>query len=398
MMSSNHSISRRFFDRIQVRFRRARPGSVLILVVALLVLMALIGTAYMSTAQIDRYSAQQNAFNTEIDLLVQGVINMVDGRLVDDLYNATLTASLPAQTRFRGGGTSSTYNAYTGTGSAYNSVSNSSTPPQPWLGDRAPLTPSMQMVPAQNTAPTAIGGGNAPLWAFISAPPTGTSWTFEAPVSFSGGVYQSATQYNTRTNLQPTTIQVASGNTLQLYPALYDGTTTYLAADADGDGIADTRLFRLPVGEINGVTYYAGIRIVDNAAAVNASVAMMWPSPSTVTSPYTSPTPPTTFFPTSVDLPSIAIPNPANGNDEILSLIYGYRLGGVAPTSTTATPGPTNAAVDDSGTARTDFSYADATFNEWYQLGRRLDYPGYGQPSSGSNPVRYQALPPGEGC
>ena len=29
-----------------------------------------------------------------------------------------------------------------------------------------------------------------------------------------------------------------------------------LAADADGDGIADSGLFRLPVGQSNGLTYY----------------------------------------------------------------------------------------------------------------------------------------------
>ncbi len=103
-MTSNRSIYRRALDRMQRRFHRARPGSVLIMVVALLVLMALIGTAYITTAQTDRYSAQQNAFNTEIDLLVQGVINMVDGRLVEDLYDQNASGLLPAQVRFRSAG------------------------------------------------------------------------------------------------------------------------------------------------------------------------------------------------------------------------------------------------------------------------------------------------------
>ena len=53
-MSSPHHALRRASARVQARFRKARPGSILILVVALLVLMALIGTAWLSTARIDR--------------------------------------------------------------------------------------------------------------------------------------------------------------------------------------------------------------------------------------------------------------------------------------------------------------------------------------------------------
>ena len=45
----------RLLEKVQKRFVRARPGSVLILVVALLVLMALIGTAFLSTTNYDRY-------------------------------------------------------------------------------------------------------------------------------------------------------------------------------------------------------------------------------------------------------------------------------------------------------------------------------------------------------
>ena len=76
----------RITDRIQRRFRSARPGSVLILVVALLVLMALIGTAFISSARTDRYGAAQHAINTEIDLLIDGMVNQTVGVITDDLY------------------------------------------------------------------------------------------------------------------------------------------------------------------------------------------------------------------------------------------------------------------------------------------------------------------------
>ena len=80
---------RRLLDRVQRRFRSARPGSVLILVVALLVLMALIGTAFITTARLDRYTSAQHTRNTAIDLLVEGVVNMVVPLLEDDLKDST---------------------------------------------------------------------------------------------------------------------------------------------------------------------------------------------------------------------------------------------------------------------------------------------------------------------
>src|SRR5204862_7680071 len=46
------------------------------------------------------------------------------------------------------------------------------------------------------------------------------------------------------------------------------------AADADGDGIADSVLWRLPMGPMNGVTYYAAIRVVDNNSAINVNTAL----------------------------------------------------------------------------------------------------------------------------
>src|SRR5688500_12360000 len=70
------------------RRRRSRYGSVLILVVALLVLMALIGTAWISTARVDRAAAVQHGSNTQIELLMDGVVNMAVARLVADTSEA----------------------------------------------------------------------------------------------------------------------------------------------------------------------------------------------------------------------------------------------------------------------------------------------------------------------
>src|SRR4051794_38671295 len=78
------------FRRLNQRFRTARPGSVLILVVALLVLMALIGTAFISTTRIDRVTSIMHVNNTEVDLLVEGVKNIASATIVGGLNDLSL--------------------------------------------------------------------------------------------------------------------------------------------------------------------------------------------------------------------------------------------------------------------------------------------------------------------
>src|SRR5439155_23076231 len=67
--------------------RTRKSGSIMIMVVALLVLMALIGTAYIATARYDRGSAAQNSDNVQIDLLVQSVLTMCKTSVAGDLFD-----------------------------------------------------------------------------------------------------------------------------------------------------------------------------------------------------------------------------------------------------------------------------------------------------------------------
>src|SRR5438874_9538721 len=78
----------RLLDAAQRRFRRARPGSVLVMVVALLVMLALIGTAAMSTARLDRMSSVQHVKNTQLDIMADGVKNMAVAEVVSDLFGS----------------------------------------------------------------------------------------------------------------------------------------------------------------------------------------------------------------------------------------------------------------------------------------------------------------------
>ena len=65
---------------------RSRRGSVLILVVALLVLLALMGTAYLSSTSAERGTSVQHAVNTEGDLLVQGFADSVNAQIVAGVF------------------------------------------------------------------------------------------------------------------------------------------------------------------------------------------------------------------------------------------------------------------------------------------------------------------------
>ncbi|HZK79963.1 MAG TPA: hypothetical protein VFC46_02830, partial [Humisphaera sp.] len=86
---------RRLLDRVELRFVRSRPGSVLILVVALLVLMAMLGTAYLVTAHNDRVATRLYSHNVQIDMLMDGLKNLTELAVSDQPVPAPGTAGLP---------------------------------------------------------------------------------------------------------------------------------------------------------------------------------------------------------------------------------------------------------------------------------------------------------------
>ncbi|MBV8782512.1 MAG: hypothetical protein JO353_14035, partial [Phycisphaerae bacterium] len=296
--------------------RRMRSGSVLILVVALLVLMALIGTAFLSTTRNDRYATVQNTNNTETDLLLAGLKNIAKSVIVGSNFDPSQlsSGSLDANTFKPANGllyhnwtAPDLYHQYTDDPNI-GSIANDA-----WL---SPRTPSAVVQTGGNTY--------IPVWPCISEPLIGN--LFESPfVQNSAGVLLSnvAPTYNTRmtvdyvpettnnpvtnqpngrntatqgSQLTPTTVSITNADgSVSTYPAftinIYNsaGTATpytYLAGDADGDGVADSGMFKLPVGQINGLTYYAAVRIIDNESAVDATTAVsrrmdFCPDPST---------------------------------------------------------------------------------------------------------------------
>lgn len=310
-------------NRNTTRSHRRRRGSVLILVVALIVLLALIGTGLIVTARSDVYAARQNSYNTQVDMLIDGVMNVSEQKLVDAISvpNATGTA-----VQFR------------------------------------PLTYTHYVHPQVNTflasrVPENNGGA---YWQYISASPLASSgaFQFEAPNTTGG--------YNSRTNVRPTSVNLTlPDGTQKAFPALSTAEGTFLAGDADGDGIADGGLFRLPIGQMNGITYYSTIRIIDNNAAVNASVAMKWNDGTDAGGLKPAGWMPGDFFPTNVNLQGLFI-----GPNDYLQWTQVRTNGAFNGATFTATP------YDDNGAARSDFSYASPYDMIWHGLGTRVRNPG----------------------
>ncbi len=381
----------RLLESLQRRFQRARPGSVLIMVVSLLVLLALIGTAAMSTARVDRQSAVQNSHNVQVDMLVEGLKNMVLAQVVDDLFappwgsqtDSPGTDPFDDQTDFH----------------------------DVMYGSRTP-------------EPFQKSGGNYDystiVWRNISFPPVKSGvkdgpWHFDPP-----NVDSSGSNYDLRlakVPMRPTAININGA----LYPALqpinpstgaaigsgdkdknsglpYAAglTAPFLAADASGSGIPDSILFRLPVSPIQGVTWYGAVRVIDNNSALNVNTAgegnWAWNTTSVFVSPPAGQGTPaplsiTGWFPASTALywqgDTSGRPNvidPAEVGFWNAQRFLGNYKGSGAPVSTSTmvstvvSNDPLNPLT---AIPRSDFIFISAGDALWHQLGRRLDNPGW---------------------
>jgi DNA uptake protein ComE-like DNA-binding protein len=373
--------------------RRHRRASVLILVVALLVLMALIGTAYISSTRIERYTSNQNASNTQADLLFQGLVKIVSSTLSGNLYGTATTSSQyrpPAsfvQLVSNYGNYTNTFNEYT---NAFSDL---------FLADR---------IPSLNVG--------APVWASVSwplFPPTGATYAFDLPNGIGANTQINIGTVDIKSHYlaYPGTIQVGG----QTFPAMavYDSTTAgyllptapgfaavtsptptwFLAADADGDGIADSGLWKLPVSPINGITYYAAVRIVDNNAAFNVNTAISNVSDFSAVAgapvdamgaPVTLPTitPPQNLgtFPSHVGLMQILTDynTGADTSSDMIGALQYIFQNTSPPVSSTPAGGWDQAYPDTTPrTARADFTFTTVGDNLSSQLVRRLANPGY---------------------
>jgi hypothetical protein len=410
-----------------------RRGSVLIMVVALLVLIALIATAMLSTTRNDRFASIQHQQNVQIDLLVEGAKQIAIAAIVDDVIGDIAGTKL-----YRPGDTNTTVNGYDPfdtTQPVFPVNGNYSSKNDKWLMPRLPVLRNFHITDddsgsSPNWPAPAQNGSNVPIWASITGPLATNQ--FEAPASDRGNAFSntwacassvalvqpnppSGPIFPVRSDIMPSFYTTASG---VVYPALgiWDPLLStpryvyYIAADTDGDGIADAMLQKLPMGPINGVTYFVGYRIIDNNSAIN---------PNTATSTYVDfknngPILGRQFgnlaiFPSSIGLAELIRGFPravlAGGNATLASFSGDFndlvRFRTNAPGNAEITPDGIDAVSisgkqyprdDSGGTVNTStfqyLSYADAL---WMGLGRRIQNPGYATEFQ-----RYQAFTSGD--
>jgi hypothetical protein len=227
--------------------RRSRQhGTVLIFVVGVLVLLALAATAFLSTARTDRITTKQNEFNTQVDLLLDGVRQAAIATIVNDQSMSDVPATFEA---------------------ADYPLSFT----DDWLGARVPTRFDLTLAFDVNSNPG--------IWRAITGPFLSTR--FESPTgqatSRRTDLYPFGVSYNGL--MQPVFGFDLDGSTAGVQPVTGTnlsgtGNNFLFAGDADGEGIADSLPQRLPVGKLNGITYYAYVRIIDHASAINVNTAM----------------------------------------------------------------------------------------------------------------------------
>lgn len=272
-----------------VRFRRR--GSILIFVVALLTLIALVGTALVATSRTDRAASQIHVQTVSLDathqrfedLLQQKVFHAIArgyGHDVDSARTDTwLGDRLPTQFpgalppvdgkinlsqlpwpmwRFVSGIIDRYDNDLASTAAWEPPFQYTPSSPVSLLNLTTPANSVVKLgVEPANPTITDLGYAMVPHSLSITYPTDhpeeamrGLTRTFPAAYFVSRTAPYSAAPYNDVTTGMP-----------------------YLAGDADGDGIADSILFRLSSTPIDGVTYYGAIRVIDNNSAINVNTA-----------------------------------------------------------------------------------------------------------------------------
>lgn len=413
-------------------------GSVLILVVAVLVLLALMGTAYITSSRADKQAATASGTIASVDTLATGVLEKIKTNLAADKLDTTKLS-------------------YT----AVDQV-NQGTVSGARIG-LLPLSPRVPVAPGGTTA----HGEEIPRWPYLSAPLNATSTVagefyspLVAPVvagtflaSPLGSTYtvQSLTTFPTwgvteqgrrgplgpmtdpsSTPLPGVTIGAIALNGIQ-YPAFYvvedrnlNGTidageaSFVLAADADGDGIADSGysyLGTLGNPAYSGVTFYAGYRVIDNNSAINANTALTnGPDLATGTGGGAVAVRNNRLFPGAVGLAQsltrpapnhwgnsgnnpydliINRPSPDLGKDLVGYLSEGKMTASAKPRATVVGDMPLGTmAGRGQASERTDYQFQTLHELMWMQMDRRLEVPGFVPDTSGTTYTQFVPFRP----
>ncbi len=208
-----------------------KRGTILILVVVMLALMALMGTAYLQISRVTREATKD--VGGDIDVVADSVVQMLFQQTAEDVFPAS------GDQFDQAGGAGKTVEPFDYPGNAANWGGTQGEFDDLWLASTAPVD----------------GGLNNDSWPHITnlTQKYVTGWN-NATVKFGAA---------SPTDAAMTTTQ----DTNQLYsdPQL---------VDASGDGVGDSRWFFPPIKAIRGIEYVAALYVVDNSSKLNANVAL----------------------------------------------------------------------------------------------------------------------------
>jgi hypothetical protein len=238
----------------------------MLFVVILLVLMALIGTAYIQQARYDRIASVAGV-KTSIGVVADATINYIGEVLKNDLLNDAGTVMFDGTTdepydypwTNNDGTTTYLVKYFDGTNYVNGNASGGKLD-DTWLASNEP---DFTVTPIVWPHITNLNG------VFLKLPKlNGSNINIEEePVNNDSSTLLSE-QWRFDTNVATT------GSTD--FRSMDYSTTDYdtVGVDADGDGILDSKWTWAPIRQVSGVSYVMAVRIIDNSAMINANVAL----------------------------------------------------------------------------------------------------------------------------
>ncbi len=241
-------------------------GSVMLAVVVMLVMLALIGTAYIQLARYDRIASVAGIENN-IDVVAGAAMVYIGEVLRNDLVNESSVMfdgttdepydypwtndNDPANIKYPIELYDESTNSYYLTNATGGFLDDT------WLASSEPTWGSTPVWPHITNLngyflkiPKIGAGKTVPVERAVDYTLSGPYWHMDKDVPFTGasnGTYLDDDE---------------SGNYEEL------------GADADGDGILDSKWTWAPIRQISGVSYIMAVRIIDNSGMVNANTAL----------------------------------------------------------------------------------------------------------------------------
>ncbi len=238
--------------------RTSRPGSALILVVVLTVLLSVVGVMFMMVSRIGEMSASSMGDVMALDTGVDVIVRRIEKVLVDDIVGA--------DGFLLNNDNSDEYWDYPGIN-------------DPWLASLEPIYDGTNYI-----WPHVTDLYDDDFGLGVAVPPYHDPDDDTDDTQWDPGSGYEVSAYNVISRiLYPDTrvsVITEDGDWAVNADVEYMGAR----ADADGDGVADSRWFVIPhVTGSNGEDLYAAVRIIDNSGMININTAYRDPTLSAIT-------------------------------------------------------------------------------------------------------------------